>query len=452
MKEKNKFICQQCGYETYRWLGRCPECESWNSLMEEIQKVIPAKGGGKRILRDSSPQPLPLIKSLQVERLDLGMKELNRVLGGGLVPGTIVLLAGDPGIGKSTLLLQAAYYAGRNLDKVLYISGEESQQQIKLRATRMGLTDSSVWVWTETDLDFIEREIEKSLPSLVIVDSIQTMYTADLSSAPGSVGQIREGTAKLLRVAKSLNIPIIIVGHVTKEGSIAGPRVMEHMVDTVLYFEGERHYQYRMLRSIKNRFGSTFELGVFEMSNDGLEEIENPSLAFLEERPRHSPGSVVAACMEGSRPLLLEIQALVSQSSFGQPRRMTTGTDYNRVNLIMAVLEKRVGLSLSSQDAYVNVVGGVKIQEPALDLAIAVALASSLKNRPCVPELSVMGEIGLTGEVRHIPFILKRVQEASKLGFSQCLVPHGSGKDIRVPGMELLEVGTIAEALDLALV
>jgi DNA repair protein RadA/Sms len=448
-KQKYKYVCQQCSYEASRWLGKCPECGAWNSLLEEtIEKKTVAgarKTGGVR------PEPLPQIKPLAVERLDLGMAEFNRVLGGGLVPGTVVLLAGDPGIGKSTLLLQSASYAAQKLNKVLYISGEESAQQIKMRAARVGLDNSNLWLWSETDLDAIEAEIRESLPSLVIVDSIQTIYSTELNSGPGSVSQIREGTTCLLSLAKTLNIPVIIVGHVTKDGMIAGPRVLEHMVDTVLYFEGERHYQYRILRAIKNRFGSTFELGVFEMKNEGLTEVTNPSQAFLAERPLFSPGSVVAACMEGSRPLLVEIQALVSQSSFGQPRRMTTGTDNNRVNLIMAVLEKRVGLNLNFQDAYVNIVGGIKILEPALDLSIGLAIASSLKNTPCLPGLAVMGEIGLTGEIRGVPYVYKRLQEAKKLGFKCCLLPAGNAEE-KVPGLDLLEVKTVREAIDAALV
>lgn len=452
-KNKSKFICQQCGFETMRWLGRCPECGEWNTLIEEL---IGEKSGGKLFIESKlKPQPLTQIANLAVERLDLGMSELNRVLGGGLVLGTIVLLAGDPGIGKSTLLLQAAAYAAEGLEKVLYISGEESAQQIKMRASRLGLTAEKLYIWPETGLEQIENEIKVSPPSLVIVDSVQTVSCSDLSSTPGSIGQIKEATVRLAALAKGLNIPVIIVGHVTKEGSIAGPRVLEHMVDAVLYFEGERHHQYRILRAIKNRFGSTFELGVFEMQNEGLVEVTNPSQAFLAERPASSPGSVVTASIEGTRPLLVEIQALVSQSAFGQPRRMTTGTDYNRVNLIMAVLEKRMGLNLAQQDAYVNIAGGIKIQEPGLDLAIAVALASSLKNRPCAPGLVVMGEVGLTGEIRGIPFVSKRLHEAKKLGFSHCIIPYGSERGSYTKpgeGLDIMEVRSLREALEIALI
>jgi DNA repair protein RadA/Sms len=456
-KQKSKFICQQCGYETSGWLGKCPECGEWNSLVEEVvYGDTVGKQQAKRLFDRNCvmPQALAEIDNLAVERLDLGMSELNRVLGGGLVLGSIVLLAGDPGIGKSTLLLQAAAYVSERIKNVLYISGEESAQQIKMRASRLELPSARLLIWPETELERIEQEIKGLEPGLVIVDSIQTVFCSDLDSTPGSIGQIKETTARLTALAKGLNIPVIIVGHVTKEGSIAGPRVLEHMVDTVLYFEGERHQQYRILRAIKNRFGSTFELGVFEMQEEGLVEITNPSQAFLAERPASSPGSVVTASIEGTRPLLVEIQALVSHSVFGQPRRIATGTDYNRVNLIMAVLEKRVGLNFSQQDAYVNIVGGIKISEPALDLAIAVALASSLKNRNCPPGLLVMGEVGLTGEIRGISHLEKRLHEAKKLGFSHCIIPAGSKYSrtfAQEEGLDIMEVRTLQEALELAI-
>lgn len=447
LKHRNKFVCQQCAFESPRWLGRCPECGGWNSFVEETVSVGRIKAKDEVRLE---PEPLFCIQPLAVERLDMGMSEFNRVLGGGLVPGTVVLLAGDPGIGKSTLLLQAAAYAARQVERVLYISGEESAQQIKLRAARMGLGEIDVLVWTETDLNIIEDQIKSIKPSLVIIDSIQTVYSNELGSAPGSVGQIREATARMLNLAKNFHIPVIIVGHVTKDGNIAGPRVMEHMVDTVLYFEGERYYQYRILRAIKNRFGSTYEMGVFAMQNEGLSEIINPSQAFLAERPHFAPGSVVGACMEGTRSLLVEIQALVCQSSFGQPRRMSTGTDIQRVNMILAVLEKRIGLNVAGYDAYVNIVGGIKVQEPALDLSIAVAVTSSLKNRVCPADLVVFGEIGLTGEVRGVSHLTKRIQEAKKLGFKHCIIPYGD-KGEKVKDIELLGVKTIGEALDAAL-
>lgn len=448
-KQKSKYVCQNCGFESLRWLGRCPGCDSWNSLVEELEKSPQAKKKANGI-GNIKPQSLVDVQPLRIERLDMGMPEVNRVLGGGLVPGTVVLIAGDPGIGKSTLLLQAAASVAEREEKVLYISGEESAQQIKLRAARMGLNQNKALVWAETDMDLIAEEIKSSQPALVVVDSIQTVYTSELGSLPGGITQIREATARLISLAKGFNIPIIIVGHVTKDGNIAGPRVLEHMVDTVLYFEGERHYQYRVLRAIKNRFGSTFELGVFEMKNEGLKEIINPSQAFLAERPILSPGSVVAACMEGSRALLVEIQALVSQSSFGQPRRMTTGIDFNRANLILAVLEKRVGLNMAAQDVYINIAGGIKIQEPALDLAVAIAVASSLKNIPCPTGFAIMGEIGLTGEVRGVSYLQKRLQEAKKLGFNRCIIPYGSTGE-KVNNIELFEVKTVREAIEVAL-
>lgn len=448
VKHRSKFICQQCGFETLRWLGRCPECGAWNTLIEEVVDQSRRNGENNDIVK--TPLSLSDVEDLDVKRLDLGMHELNRVLGGGLVPGSLVLLAGDPGIGKSTLLLQAAIYATKELRKVLYISGEESAQQIKLRSSRMGEVDSGVLVWAETRIEAIEKEIRNSQPSLVIVDSIQTTFTSQISSSPGSVSQIKESAACLLNLAKNLQIPIIIVGHITKDGNIAGPRILEHMVDVVLYFEGERYQQFRLLRAIKNRFGSTFELGVFEMKPAGLVEVLNPSQFFLAERPIAVPGSVVAACLEGTRPIFVEIQALISKSSFGQPRRMTAGTDYNRVNLLIAVLEKRVGLSLNYQDVYVNIVGGIKIQEPALDLAIAVALVSSYKNRPSLPELVVMGEVGLTGEVRSIPYLEKRLQEAKKLGFTKCLIPNSGCDKEKFKDIEIVEVSSVAEALEIA--
>lgn len=449
-RTKTRYTCRQCGYEAPRWLGKCPECDNWNSFVEETVKLKAKDKKTGSLTAQLRPEVLSRVQPLETERLDTGLAEFNRVLGGGLVPGSIVLLAGDPGIGKSTLLLQAAANVAARQTAVLYISGEESAQQIKLRAGRMGLGDSGLMVWAETNLDSVEEEINNSRPSLVIVDSIQTVSAEELETAPGSIGQIREGTSRLSALAKNLNIPVIIVGHVTKDGNIAGPRVLEHMVDTVLYFEGERHHQYRIVRAIKNRFGSTFELGVFEMKSEGLVEVINPSQAFLAERPVSRPGSVVTACLEGSRPLLVEIQALVSQSSFGQPRRMTTGTDFNRASLIIAVLEKRVGLNMSNQDAYINVVGGIRIQEPALDLAIAVALASSLKNVPCAHGVVVLGEIGLTGEVRRVAHLTKRLQEARKLGFCHCIVPAGSACE-KIEGLDLWEVKTVGEALEAAL-
>lgn len=458
MKIKTKYVCQACGFETVRWMGRCSQCGEWNTLQEEVQREAPktppghmARAGLTMVPVQEGPLPVEAIQNYAIERLDLGIEELNRVLGGGLVPGTMVLLAGDPGIGKSTLLLQAAAKAAGQWAGVWYVTGEESVQQVKLRATRMGCNPANLWLWAQTDMDQILARMAEDQPSLVIIDSIQTMYTSELESTPGSVGQIRECTAKLALLAKGLHIPVIIVGHVTKEGSIAGPRVLEHMVDTVLYFEGERHYPYRILRAVKNRFGSTFEIGVFEMCDQGLQQVLNPSMAFLAERPTAAPGSVIAGCMEGTRPMLAEVQALVSPSTLAQPRRVVNGTDYNRVNMILAVLEKRVGLKLGNQDIYVNIAGGIRLQEPAMDLPIAMAVASSFKNRPAREDMAIMGEIGLAGEVRPVSYPEKRAAEAAKLGLTRILAPRGTRAKIKTPGIEILEAGTLIELLGLGL-
>jgi DNA repair protein RadA/Sms len=383
-------------------------------------------------------------------RIDLGMPEFNRVLGGGLTPGSVVLVAGDPGIGKSTLLLQAVCKARMDSGKAWYITGEESLQQVKNRGDRMDLAYDRVLLWAQTDIDRVTAAIQQEKPRVVVVDSIQTMYAAELTASPGSVGQVRETGARLVAAAKETGIPILIVGHVTKEGSVAGPRILEHMVDAVLYFEGERHYQYRILRAYKNRFGSTFEMGVFEMTQNGLIEVSNPSQAFLSQRLANAPGSAVAACMEGTRPLLIEVQALVCPSGYGQPRRMTAGADYNRVCLILAVLEKRIGLSLNNQDAYVNVAGGIRVQEPGMDLAMAAAIASSFKTRPCGGDLALMGEIGLSGELRGVPYIEKRLSEAAKLGFTRCLIPGNVKIQDPPPNLELCRADSLFKALDIA--
>lgn len=458
MKVKTKYVCSDCGYTSVGWLGRCSQCGAWDTMEQKID-AEPAKVSANHQQRrrpamapqQEGPQPVEAIDNLAINRMDLGLAELNRVLGGGLVPGSLVLLAGDPGIGKSTLLLQAASKAAASGRQVWYITGEESVQQVKLRASRMGCNPASLWLWAQTDLEAILAQLENQQPDLVIVDSIQTMYAPDLDSSPGSLVQIRECTARLGALAKTVHLPVMLVGHVTKEGSIAGPRVLEHMVDTVLYFEGERHYPYRILRTVKNRFGSTFEIGVFEMGDEGLTEVLNPSLAFLADRPTAAPGSAVAACMEGSRPLLAEVQALVSNSSLAQPRRVVTGADYNRVNMILAVLEKRTGLRLGNQDAFVNITGGIRLQEPAMDLAIAVAVASSFKNKPLKEKMAVMGEVGLAGEVRPVAYPEKRAQEAEKLGMTRLLAPKGTKNKVRNSGIEILEAGTLIELLDLAL-
>jgi len=449
IKQKVRFFCQECGYESLRWLGRCPGCNSWNTFVEETvskeKNSCLIKSGG-----DNKPAFLNDISVFEEERLDTGLPELNRVLGGGLVPGALILLAGDPGIGKSTLTLQCANKI--KIDKpVLYVTGEESCQQVKLRALRLGANKDNLLILAETDLEMIEKAIQNVEPGFIILDSVQTVYLSEVSSAPGSVSQLRECTARIMHWAKGWGIPVILVGHVTKDGSVAGPRVLEHMVDAVLYFEGERHYQYRVLRGLKNRFGSTNELGIFEMTGEGLIEVANPSQAFLTERPLDSSGSIVVPCMEGTRPLLIELQALVSQTVFGQPRRMTTGTDYNRVAMIMAVLEKKVGLNLGNHDAYINIVGGLKIDEPALDLGIALAIYSSYKNRVAPKDIVVVGEIGLTGEVRAVNYLEKRLTEAAKLGFRKAVVPMGNARKMQGYFMELIGVGNVKEALEAVL-
>ena len=396
--------------------------------------------------------PITAIISEQEPRIPTDSAELNRALGGGIVQGSLVLIGGDPGIGKSTLLLQVSAQLARKQKKVLYISGEESVKQTKLRADRLGVASENLFVYSETDMDYIQQAIEEVRPDLVIIDSIQTVYQSEVTSAPGSVSQVRECTSTLMRIAKTKGIAIFIVGHVTKEGAIAGPRLLEHMVDTVLYFEGERHHTYRIVRAVKNRFGSTNEMGIFEMKENGLEEVANPSEIFLEERSQGASGSTVVASMEGTRPMLVEIQALISPTSFGNPRRMATGIDHNRVSLLMAVLEKRVGLLLQNQDAYLKVAGGVKLDEPAIDLAVAISIASSFRDKPTRPTDCVIGEVGLTGEVRRVSRIEQRVQEAAKLGFERVILPANNIGGWTVPkGVEIIGVSSVAEALQYAL-
>ncbi|MBZ5751463.1 MULTISPECIES: DNA repair protein RadA [Metabacillus] len=449
-KTKIKFICQSCGYESPKWMGKCPGCGEWNKMTEEILK--PASPH-KAVFAHSSqtlqkPSPITTIETTQEPRIFTNSKEFNRVLGSGIVKGSLVLIGGDPGIGKSTLLLQISSQLAENGNDVLYISGEESVKQTKLRADRLGVKAAKLFVLSETDLSFISRAIEETNPAFVVVDSIQTVFHSELSSAPGSVSQVRESTAELMRIAKTKGIAIFIVGHVTKEGSIAGPRILEHMVDTVLYFEGERHHTYRILRAVKNRFGSTNEMGIFEMKEEGLEEVLNPSEIFLEERSKGAAGSTVVASMEGTRPVLVEIQALISPTSFGNPRRMATGIDHNRVPLLMAVLEKRVGLLLQNQDAYLKVAGGVKLDEPAIDLAIAVSIASSFKDAPPKPTDVIIGEVGLTGEVRRVSRIEQRVTEAAKLGFKRAIIPEANIGGWNPPDdIEIIGVKNVAEAL-----
>ncbi len=400
----------------------------------------------------AKPVPITSIKMVSEPRIHTDLMEMNRVLGGGVVKGSLVLIGGDPGIGKSTLLLQVSFQLARKNHSVLYISGEESMRQTKLRAERLGVASDKLLIYSETNLEEISRTIENTSPEFVIVDSIQTVYHPDITSAPGSVSQVRECTAELMRIAKTKGVAIFIVGHVTKEGSIAGPRLLEHMVDTVLYFEGERHHTYRILRAVKNRFGSTNEMGIFEMKESGLEEVANPSEIFLEERSQGASGSTVVASMEGTRPVLVEVQALISPSSFGNPRRMATGIDHNRVSLLMAVLEKRVGLLLANQDAYLKVAGGVKLDEPAIDLAIAVSIASSFRDRPTRPSDCMIGEVGLTGEVRRVSRIEQRVQEAVKLGFERIILPANNLGGWTAPkGVALIGVSTVSEALKVTL-
>ncbi|MED4140330.1 DNA repair protein RadA [Priestia megaterium] len=454
-KRKTKFACQHCGYESAKWMGKCPGCGSWNSMVEEMEETKSSRRGafsGVTASKVQKPQSITAIESTTEPRIFTPSAELNRVLGGGIVRGSLVLIGGDPGIGKSTLLLQTSAQLAMKQNKVLYISGEESTKQTKLRADRLGVKAEELYVHAETNLELILEAISSMQPDFVVIDSIQTIYHADVTSAPGSVSQVRECTAELMRVAKTNGIAIFIVGHVTKEGAIAGPRLLEHMVDTVLYFEGERHHTYRILRAVKNRFGSTNEMGIFEMKESGLEEVLNPSEIFLEERSQGAAGSVVVASMEGTRPVLVELQALISPTSFGNPRRMATGVDHNRVSLIMAVLEKRVGMLLQNQDAYLKVAGGVKLDEPAIDLAVAVSIASSFRDAASSATDVIVGEVGLTGEVRRVSRIEQRVQEAVKLGFQRIIIPEKNLGGWKVPdGIDVIGVSTVAEALQYTL-
>lgn len=449
-KPRTNYVCQECGYEAPRWLGRCPGCGAWGSLVEEVVArplAVPAGGG----VAESSPVPITEIESTSEYRFSSGSLELDRVLGGGIVPGSVVLLGGDPGIGKSTLLLQVSNAVSASFP-VLYVSGEESTRQIKLRAERLQVHSRGLLVVAEVDLERIEQHIDEVRPGLVVVDSIQTVYTRELGSAPGSVSQVRECAGRLLRKAKEAQVPIFLVGHVTKSGMLAGPRVLEHVVDTVLYFEGERNHSFRVLRAVKNRFGSTNEIGVFEMSDSGLVEVKNPSELFLSGRVREVSGLCVTASMEGSRPILAEIEALVCRAPFGTPRRTTTGVDASRVAIILAVLEKRAGLLLSSHDVYVSVAGGARLDERASDLAIACAIASSFRNAICGPKTVVIGEVGLSGEVRAAGRVDARIAEAAKLGFERCVVPLANAKALKGDrGLRVEGVATVGEALEIVL-
>lgn len=448
-KGKNSvFFCQSCGYESTKWMGQCPACKEWNTMVEEV--VDKKTTVTHKQITELQVSKLNDVQSSSEERLDTHIKELNRVLGGGIVPGSLVLVGGDPGIGKSTLLLQTCRSLSDQHTSVLYISGEESLQQIKMRADRIGTFSDDMMLLCETNLDLIQGVIEERRPQVVVVDSIQTMFRENVNSAPGSVSQVREATSVLMRLAKERGIAIFAVGHVTKEGTVAGPRVLEHMVDTVLYFEGDRYAAYRILRAVKNRFGSTNEIGVFEMCQTGLREVPNPSEYMLDGKPQNASGSIVVCTMEGTRPLLVEIQALVCHSAFGMPRRTAAGVDYNRVNLLMAVLEKTVGVKLADQDAYINIAGGMKISEPAVDLGLVLSIISSFRNRPIAEDVICFGEVGLSGEVRSVNMVEQRIAEARKLGFKQCILPKVCMKNIQqVDGMQLKGVENVREALEI---
>ena len=448
--KKSVYFCQNCGHEETKWLGQCPACKEWNTFAEE--KITPVNTRTVKERRDARLVTLSSVVTDEDDRMLTGIEELDRVLGGGIVKGSLVLVGGDPGIGKSTLLLQVCQRLSASGQKILYISGEESLKQIKLRANRMGEFAENLYLLCETSLNMIRGIIEQQKPDMVVIDSIQTMYNEEVSSAPGSVSQVRESTNVFMQLAKGLNVSIFIVGHVTKEGTVAGPRVLEHMVDTVLYFEGDRHASYRILRGVKNRFGSTNEIGVFEMRKEGLAEVKNPSEFMLSGKPEQAAGSVVACAIEGTRPMLMEIQALVCKTNFGMPRRTAAGLDYNRVNLLMAVLEKRLGLPLSSYDAYVNIAGGIRLNEPAADLGIVLAIASSYKNRPIAEDVIVFGEVGLSGEVRAVSMPEQRVSEAKKLGFTTCILPEVSVKTVgKAEGVRIIGVKSVGEAISVGL-
>lgn len=444
------FFCQNCGYESAKWMGQCPGCKEWNTFVEELVDRKALSGSGKRKpASEAKPVPLSSVVASNEERVSTNMKELDRVLGGGIVRGSLVLVGGDPGIGKSTLLLQVCRNLSAQGQSVLYVSGEESLQQIKIRAERIGTFTDHLQLLCETNLDLIREVIERQKPQIVVIDSVQTMYNDSVGSALGSVSQVREATSVLMQIAKGMDISIFIVGHVTKEGVVAGPRVLEHMVDTVLYFEGDRHESYRILRGVKNRFGSTNEIGVFEMRAEGLAEVENPSEYMLSGKPADASGSVVACSVEGTRPILLEIQALICHSYFNNPRRTATGTDFNRVNLLLAVLEKRLGMQLSDCDAYVNIAGGIRMNEPAIDLGIVLAIISSKLDLTIDEKTICFGEVGLSGEVRGVTMAEQRVAEAAKLGFRRCILPSvcmDAAKGIK--GIELVGVSNVREALE----
>jgi DNA repair protein RadA/Sms len=446
MKTKTLYSCQNCGYQSAKWLGKCPDCNTWNSLVEELS--FKGDKRGDQTATAAVPVPIGQVAGETEDRFSCGITEFDRVLGGGVVAGSLVLIGGDPGIGKSTLMLQATDRLARQRGKVLYVSGEESARQTRMRGERLRVAAEELYILAENSLEKILAHVQRLAPTVIVIDSIQTVFTSALESAPGTVSQVRETAGKLMMLAKGSGIPVFLVGHVTKDGSIAGPRVLEHMVDTVLYFEGDTGHPYRILRAIKNRYGSTNEIGVFEMGEEGLREVANPSELFLSERPLGVSGSVVAATIEGSRPLLVELQALVTSSSYGVPRRTTIGVDHNRLALLVAVLEKKVGLSLAGQDIFLNVVGGVKLSEPAADLGIVAAVASSHLDRSIASRTMVIGEVGLAGEVRAITQPEVRVREAAKLGFTRCILPAGSLKNLRVDDVELIGVTSVAQTLE----
>ena len=444
-KQKTVYTCQQCGFQSPKWLGRCPDCQQWNVLMEEAVTVTKK---GTRVAASSHHVRLEEVDVSAEQRICSGLTELDRVFGGGVIPGSLTLIGGDPGIGKSTLLLQASARLADH-DKALYVTAEESARQVRLRADRLGVKAEQLYLLAETSLEAVLEQVRELRPAFLVIDSIQTIYTADLESAPGSVSQVRECAARLMHLAKREGVSTFLVGHVTKDGSLAGPRMLEHLVDTVLYFEGDPGHAYRVLRAVKNRYGSTNEIGVFEMKDRGLVEVLNPSEMFLAERPENAAGSVVVPSLEGTRPILVELQALVSGTSLGNPRRTTMGLDHNRVSLLVAVLEKKAGLSLLAQDIFVNVAGGVRLAEPAVDLAIAAALVSSHLNRVVAPDTILFGEMGLTGEVRAVSHPELRVKEAARLGFKRCLLPAGSARNLEPPnGLELVPVRSMDHLLE----
>lgn len=450
-RDKTVYACQTCGFQSPKWLGKCPDCGGWDTFAEELQRPVAASPRSARTAfsGDAGPVPIDAVIIDDECRIRTGIGEFDRVLGGGLVAGSLVLIGGDPGIGKSTLMLQALYGLARQGIKVLYVSGEESVKQIRLRSKRLETVSSGLLVASEVDLDHILEMVSSQKPDVLVIDSIQTMYNPDLASAPGSVTQVRESAMRLMILAKKSGVPTFIVGHVTKEGAIAGPRLLEHMVDTVLYFEGDRGHVFRILRAVKNRFGSTNEIGVFEMKEKGLEEVPNPSAVFLSERPESAPGSVVTACMEGSRPILVELQALASSTSFGTPRRTILGLDQNRVALLVAVMEKKLGMHLMGHDIFMNVAGGVRVDEPAVDMGIIAAVASSLLDRAVPEGHIVMGEVGLTGEVRAIGQVEARVAEIRKMGFTRCLLPESNVRRMtRVDGIEVIGIRTVGQAVE----